>query len=120
MLNVNLDSVGEVAIVECEGTIIGGEDAVQLRDAVTRLASNRAIVIDLSKVSVTGSQGLNMVLFLQRWTRHRSVQLKFFNPCPSVRRDLEHAISPYELEFVSLPEVVALLIDAANCQRLAA
>jgi hypothetical protein len=120
MLNVNLDKVGEVVIVECEGTIIGGEDALQLRDAVTGLASNRAIVVDLSKVSINGNEDLSMVLFLQCWTRHRSIQLKFFNPCFSVRRDLEHAISPHELEFVSLAEVVALLIDAANCQRLAA
>ena len=120
MLNVNLDSVGEVAIVECEGAIIGGEDALQLRDAVTGRAANRAIVIDLSKVSVTGKQGLSMVLFLQSWARHRGIRLKFFNPCPSVKRDLELAISSYELEFVSLAQVVALLIDAANCQKLAA
>ena len=119
MLNVNLDNVGDVAIVECEGSIIDGEDALQLRDAVTGRAANRAIVIDLSKVSVTGKQGLSMVLFLQSWARHRGIRLKFFNPCPSVRRDLEHAISPCELEFVSLAEVVVLLIDAANCQTVA-
>jgi len=120
MLNMKMDNVGEVAIVECEGSIMGGEDALQLRNAVTGQKANRAIVIDLSKVSVTGNEGLSMVLFLQTWARHQGVQLKFFNPCPSVRRDLEHALSPYELEFVSLAEVVALLIDAAHCQRLAA
>jgi hypothetical protein len=43
-----------------------------------------------------------------------------FNPCPSLRLELEHAISPYELEFVSLVEVMAVLIDAANRQTLAA
>jgi hypothetical protein len=120
MLNVNMDNVGEAAIAECEGTLIGGDDAVQLREAVTGRAANRVIVIDLSRVSVTMGKGLSMLLFLQRWARHRGIQLKLFNPCPSVRRDLEHAISPYELEFVSLGEVMALLIDAANTQTLVA
>jgi len=120
MLNVNMDNVGEAAIAECEGTLIGGDDALQLRDAVTGRAANRVIVIDLSRVSATVGKGLSMLLFLQRWARHRGIQLKLFNPCPSVRRDLEHAISPYELEFVSLGEVMTLLIDAANSQTLAA
>jgi anti-anti-sigma regulatory factor len=120
MLNMNLDDVGEAAIVECEGTILGDEDALQLRDAVTERAANRVIVIDLSRVSVAAGKGLSMLLFLQRWARHRSIQLKLFNPCPSVRRDLEQTISPFKPPFASLGEVMALLIDAANRQTLAA
>jgi hypothetical protein len=54
-------------------------------------------------------KGLNMLLFLQRWAGHRGIQLEMFNPCPSSGRELEHAISPYELEFVSLGEVMAVL-----------
>ena len=30
MLKVNMDRVGEAAIVECEGTISGGNEALQL------------------------------------------------------------------------------------------
>jgi anti-anti-sigma regulatory factor len=119
MLNVNMDNVGEAAIVECEGTISGGDDALQLRDAVAGRAAGRVIVIDLSRVSVTVGKGLSMLLFLQRWARHRGIQLKLFNPCPSVRRDLEDAISTCEVEFASLGEVVALLIDASSRQTLA-
>ena len=119
MLYVNMDNVGEAAIVECEGTISGGDDALQLRAAVTGRATDRVIVIDLSRVSVTVGKGLTMLLFLRRWARDRGIQLKLFNPCPSVRRDLEHAISPYELEFASLGEVMALLTDASNRQTLA-
>jgi anti-anti-sigma regulatory factor len=120
MLNLNMDNVGEAAIFECGGTIIGSDDAQKLRDAVTGRAENRVIVIDLSKVSIAVSDGLSMLLFLQHWARHRGIQLKLFNPCPSVRCDLEHAISPYEPEVASLDEVMALLIDAANRQTLAA
>jgi anti-anti-sigma regulatory factor len=120
MLKVNMDSVGEAAIVECEGTISGSDEALQLYDAVTGRAADRVIVIDLSRVSVTVGKGLGMLLFLERWARHRGIQLKLFNPHPSVRRDLGQAASPYELEFVSLGEVMAVLIDAANRQTLAA
>jgi anti-anti-sigma regulatory factor len=120
MLKVNMDSVGEAVIVECEGTISGGDEALQLYDAVTARAAGRVIVIDLSRVSVTGGKGSSMLLFLQRWARDHGIQLKLFNPCPSVRRDLGHAASPYELEFVSLGEVMAILTDVANCQALAA
>lgn len=120
MLNVNMDQVGEAAIVECEGTIIGDDDAQQLRDAVTERAANHVIVIDLSRVSATVGKGLSMLLFLRRWARQRGIQLKLFNPCPSVRRDLVHAISPDKLEFASLGEVMALLTNAANRQTLAA
>src|SRR5579863_4511827 len=118
MLKVNMDSVGEAAIVECEGTINGGDEALKLYDAVTGRAADRVIIIDLSKVSVTVGKGLNMLLFLKRWARQRGIQLELFNPCPSVRHELEHAISPYELEFVSLGEVMAVLIDAANRHTL--
>jgi len=120
MLSVNMDNVGKASIVECEGTITGDEDALQLRDAVTERATNRVIVIDLSRVSTAVGKGLSMLLFLQRWARHRSIQLKLFNPCPSLRRDLEHAISPYKPEFASLGEVMDLLTDAANRRTLVA
>jgi anti-anti-sigma regulatory factor len=120
MLVVNVDTVGEAAIVECEGMIMGNDDAVQLRDAITGRAAIRVIVIDLSKVSVTGEIGLGILLLLQRWARDCGIQLKLFNPSPSVRCDLECASSRYELEFASLGEVMSLVIDAGNRQPLAA
>jgi anti-anti-sigma regulatory factor len=116
MLKVNVDTVGEAAIVECEGTLSGGDEALQLYGAVTGRAADRVIVIDLSKVSVAVDKGLSMLLFLERWARHRDIQLKLFNPRPSVRRDLGHAASPHELEFISLGEVMAVVTDAANRQ----
>jgi len=37
--DLNIDDVGEAAIVECEGSLIGGDDALQPCDAVTRRAA---------------------------------------------------------------------------------
>src|SRR5215472_8887447 len=39
MLNLNMDDVGEAAIVEFEGTLIGGDKAPRLPDAVTARAA---------------------------------------------------------------------------------
>ena len=119
MLKVNMDSVGEAAIVECEGTISGVDEALRLYDAVTGRAADRVIVIDLSRVSVTVGEGLSMLLFLERWARHRGIRLKLFNPCPSVRRELEDTGSLFGL-FASLGEVMAIVIDAGNRQPLPA
>jgi anti-anti-sigma regulatory factor len=120
MLNVNMDSVGEAAIVECEGTISGCDEALQLYDAVTGRAADRVIVLDLSRVSVTVGKGLSMLLFLERWARHRGIQLKLFNPCPSVRRELEDAGPLCGFQIASLGEVMAIVIDAGSRQPLAA
>ncbi len=43
MLNLNMDDVGEAAIVECEGTLIGGDKALQLLNAVTARAAPRPL-----------------------------------------------------------------------------
>ncbi len=120
MLVVNLDSIGEAGIVECEGTIMGNEDALQLRDAVTGWAAMRVIVIDFSKVIVIAAEGLSMLLFLQQWARQYRIPLKLFNPRPSLRRDLEDAASLCGFEFASLAEVMAIMIDGGNRQPLAA
>jgi anti-anti-sigma regulatory factor len=120
MLKVNMDSVGEAAIVECEGSISGGDEALQLYDAVTGRAADRVIVIDLSRVSVTVGKGLSMLLFLERWTRHRGIELKLFNPCPAVRHELEDAGSLFGFKFASLSEVMAIVIAAGNRQPIAA
>ena len=120
MLMVNRDSIGEAGIVECEGTIMVAEDALQLRHAVTGQPSMRVIVIDFSKVIVVAAEGLSTLLFLQRWARQRRIQLKLFNPRPSVRRDLEDASSISSFEFASLGEVMAIMADGGNCHSLAA
>jgi len=96
------------------------EDAIQLRQAVTGQRAMRVIVIDFSKVIVIAAEGLSAMLFLQRWARQTRIQLKLFNPRPSVRRDLEDAGSLCSFEFASLGEVMAIMVDGGNRHSLAA
>jgi hypothetical protein len=55
-----------------------------------------------------------MLVFLQYWAQQRDIQFKVFNPSYSVRYRLEQASSAHEIEIASLPEVMALLMQAEN------
>jgi len=50
MLNVTVESIGELAVVECEGRIVQREAAVKLRNAVTSQTDARIVVLELSVV----------------------------------------------------------------------
>lgn len=120
MLSVHTDRVGDVAIVECEGTILRADDALCLRDAVTQREAARVIVIDLSCLRFTQAQGLGMLVFLQRWAHDHDIELKLFNPSALVRNGLEHVSSFYEIEIAGLHEIMVLLSEAEHHKPLPA
>ena len=65
MLKLNVDNIGDLAIVECEGRIVQGESAFKLRDVVTSQSDARTVVIELSEVRAIEGGGLGMLVFLQ-------------------------------------------------------
>jgi anti-anti-sigma regulatory factor len=58
MLKQNIDNIGEVAIVECEGRIVHSDAAFKLREAVTLQGDARTVVLDLSQVNALGTEAL--------------------------------------------------------------
>lgn len=112
MLDLHVDKIGELAIVECEGTVVRSEAAFRLREAVTSLRNARIIVLDLSEVRAIEGGGLGMILFLQRWAYDHDIQFKLFNPTRSVRDRLALVNSIRELEIATLHEMMALLANA--------
>jgi hypothetical protein len=50
MLSIYTDNIGEMAVVECIGSIVGSEEALELRRAVKSQGGSRIIVLDLSEV----------------------------------------------------------------------
>jgi hypothetical protein len=50
MLRINIDNIGDLAIVECEGRIVRSDAAFKLRDAVTSQSDARTVVLELSEV----------------------------------------------------------------------
>jgi anti-anti-sigma regulatory factor len=112
MLSVNIENIGEMAVIECEGRIVRSEAAFKLRKAVDSQRGARIIVLDLSEVSAIEGGGLGMLVFLQRWADDHDIRLALFNPRPSVRDRLEHARSMQEFDMATFDEVMALLARA--------
>jgi anti-anti-sigma regulatory factor len=116
VLSVNIDNIGEMAVLECAGGIVRSEDALKLRGAVNSQSAARIIVLDLSEVPAIGSEGLGMLVFLQRWASDHDIRLKLFNPRQSVFDKLEHVNSMREFDIATLDEMMALLARAdARC-----
>ena len=109
MLSMHIDNINDLAVVECEGRIVGSEAAFRLREAVTSQREARIVVLDLSEVYAIGGGGLGMLVYLQQWTRDHDIQFKLFNPSRSVRERLEHVGSMSAFDIATLHEMIALL-----------
>ena len=62
MLEINIDNIGDLAVVECEGIIVQSEAAFKLRDAVTSQSHARTVVLELSEVHAIEGGGLGDLL----------------------------------------------------------
>lgn len=109
MLSLHIESIGDMAVIECEGRIVQSDAAFKLREAVHLQRDARIIVLDLSEVSAIEGGGLGMLIFLQRWAQDHDIRLKLFNPRQSVRNRLEQASSMREFDIATLDELMALL-----------
>ena len=120
MLKVNIDNIGDLAIVECEGRIVQSEAAFKLRDAVTSQNEARTVVLELTEVRALEGGGLGMLIFLQRWACDHDIRLKLFNPSKSVRKRLALVSSLSDFDIPTLDEMMALLSSADRRYALAA
>jgi anti-anti-sigma factor len=109
MFKVNIERIGDVAIIHCEGRVVQSAAAFGLRDAVTQQKDARVILLDLSDLQSLESGGLGMLVFLQRWTSDRGIQLKVFDPPAFLRQRLERVRVASELEIAGMREVLSLL-----------
>lgn len=107
MLRIFVEKIVDVAIVECEGSIVRSEEAFKLFKGVTSQAGARVILLDLSAVRFVKGGGLGIFLLLHCWTQEHEIGLKLFNPRNPVRYSLEVA-SP-KFDFATLGEMRALL-----------
>jgi anti-anti-sigma regulatory factor len=109
MFEVNVERIGNVAVVHCEGRIVRSDAAFRLRDAITQQRGARVVLLDLSGVGALEGDGLGMLLLLQMWTRDHGIQFKVFDPPASVRQSLERTRSAAAVEIARLGEVLSLL-----------
>jgi anti-anti-sigma regulatory factor len=109
MLKVNIERIGDVAVIHCEGRVVQSAAAFRLRDAVTQQRNARVILLDLSDVRSFEGGGVGMLVFLQRWATDHRIQFKVFDPPACVRQRLEQVRSASKLEIAGMSEVLFLL-----------
>ena len=112
MLKINIDNIGDLTVVECEGGIVQRDAAFKLREAVTSQRDSKIVVLELSDVQAIEGGGLGMLVFLQRWAQDHDIRFKLFNPPKSVRERLKRASSISKFDIPTLDEMMALLACA--------
>lgn len=112
MLSVNVEKIGELAVVECEGRLVKSEAASKLREAVTMQTDARIVVVELSEVQAIEDRDLGMLVFLRRWARDRNIRFMLFDPSKCVRKRLQHARSEFYIP--TLDDMIALVAYAGS------
>jgi anti-anti-sigma regulatory factor len=108
-MRLGMDRIGEMAVIECQGKIVRSQAAFRLRDAVTSQGQARVIVLDLTEVHALGAEGLDVLMFLQRWAADHAIELKLFNPSRFVRHRLDDAHTRSNFKIATLHDMMALL-----------
>jgi anti-anti-sigma regulatory factor len=109
MFGVHVEKIGDVAVIQCEGRMIGSDAAFRLRDEVRRQRNSNVVLLDLSELSFMGGDVLGMLVFLQAWTRDFGIQFKLFDPPPQVRRSLQRLRLATELAIATMDEILSML-----------
>lgn len=109
MFVVHVKTIGDMAVIRCEGRMIGSDAAFRLRDEVERQRKSNLVVLDLSELSFMGGEVVGMLVFLQVWTRILGIQFKLFDPPPGVRRSLQRLHSTIEIEIASMNDLLSKL-----------
>jgi anti-anti-sigma regulatory factor len=106
MLDINVETFNDVAVVACKGRIVRDDAVFKLRYIVQAQATARTIALDLSEVKVIGGGGLGMLAFLERWARENDMRLKLYCPSPAVLQGLAQNRSVGNFEIATFPEMM--------------
>jgi len=89
-LKLTNHDAGDVIVVTCNGRIVFGEEAADLRDVVKSLLQRSSqIVIDLSGVSYIDSGGLGTLVGLYTSARNQGGEIKLANLTQRVHDQLQ-------------------------------
>jgi anti-anti-sigma factor len=119
MLAIHVESLPEVAVVECKGRIVNSDSVFKLRDFVMA-RTDPTVVLDLSEVKAIGGGGLGMLAFLDHWARKHHVHLKLFSPSEEVVKGLARSGLMGNFEIASFHEMMDMLSEADSQYSAAA
>lgn len=78
MLKVNVEKLGNIAVLSLQGQIVHGETAV-LRNAIQSLSPADAVKLDLAGVSMIDAGGLGALLELREHAELNSIRFQLMN-----------------------------------------
>ena len=113
VFNIFVETVGDVAVVQCAGRLVRSEAAFELRDAVMSQRDARIVLVDLSEVQAIEGGGLGMLGYVHRWAHNHDIRMKLFNPPRAVHDRLARSWMP-PVEIVTADEMIALLGGTAR------
>jgi len=119
MLTVKSERAGDVVVVKCAGRIVRGHE-VALRNAVLQEKLARVVVLDLSDVESVDAGGLNLLVYLHRWTESNRAHLKLVNPRPFVREMLTRTHLNCVFDISSFHDALAVLCNSEHRPAAAA
>lgn len=89
-LTIQSRRVGYVAVVDCSGRLVAGEDSEVLNREVKRNIDNHVnVVVNLSAISFIDSSGLGMLVRLVSTTKHTPAGVNFYGFNDQMRRVVE-------------------------------
>jgi anti-anti-sigma regulatory factor len=116
MFSIHVETVDDVAVIQCEGRMVRSEAAFLFRDAIMSQRHARVVVVELSEVHITGGGALGMLVYLQRWALDHDIKLRLFNPPNTLRDRLERA-SMSTFDIASADEIIDLLDRAEEARK---
>lgn len=120
MLAIHVETLNDLAVVECKGRITRSETVFRLRNVVTAQAAARIIALDLSEVESISGGGLGMLAFLDHWAHKRGIQFKLFSPSRAVVKGLVQNRSILDFEIAGFHEMMGILAQCDSQYSLAA
>jgi anti-anti-sigma regulatory factor len=106
MLEINVETFNDLAVVECKGRIVRDDAVFKLRYVVQAQTTARTIALDLSEVKAIGGGGLGMLAFLERWAHDNNIRLKLYCPSPAVLQGLAQNRSLPNFEIATFSEMM--------------
>jgi len=89
-LTIQSRRVGYVAVVDCSGRLVAGEDSLALSNEVKRNIDNHVnVVVNLGEITFIDSSGLGMLVRLAATTKHTPAGVRFCGANEQIRKVLE-------------------------------
>jgi anti-anti-sigma factor len=122
MLSINVERVGNTAVLHCSGRIVVGERLPALKEAVLCKLDKSVIVLDLAGVDAIDAGGLGLLVFLHICAHGLGTDLQLRAPSAQVAAVLELTRLHTVFTILPLGETNAELatLSAQGCYRACA